>query len=168
MVLFLDTVVGRHSCGDLGCILPNVVSFIYVLALGHCSSFRDHKPSAWRIPNTHFTDMTMAYHVWPRGRNIPSFLWHWIRGPSTDGVRSLATQGTQKLAEWKSLWNPTSNLFWGVDLRFFGLNLPKIWVIWAWLVVDFLKHVYFLLLPKKGERLQNSINFSGSKIEKTS
>ena len=35
-------------------------------------------------------------------------------------------------------------LFWGVDLPFFGLNLPKIWVIWVWLVVEFFKHLFTL------------------------
>lgn len=39
VVLFLDTVVGRHSCGDLGCILPNIVSFIYMY-IYICPCFR--------------------------------------------------------------------------------------------------------------------------------
>lgn len=62
-------------------------------------------------------------------------------------------------------------LFWGVDLRFFGLNLPKIWVIWVWLVVEFFKHLFtlFFCCRKKVKGFeQDSINFSGSKIGKPS
>ena len=134
-----------------------VYIYIYVLALGHCSLFRDHKPSAWRIPNTHFTDMSMAY-VWPRvatWKEYPIIPLTLDSGSINGWDTFLGDSRNPKAGRMKSLWNPTINLFFGgVDLPFFGLNPPKIWVIWVWLVVEFFKQIYFFCFRKKGERFR--------------
>ena len=109
--------------------------------------------------------MTMAYHgkpVRPHGRNIPSSLWHWIRVPSTDGIR-LATQvallgtlrslnilpETSMFRSWKFLsWKSNLFPFFGQKAYFQGL-----------LAVRFPGEYIF---SEKGEKKPRDQNFSST------